>query len=532
MRSGLITYLQNSSLQNSNHYDIIISGAGPTGLLLANQLARFGINFLIADKKSGPTSESRALALQARSMEIYQQLGVIDEVLRDGEKSLGLGLYKHSKELGAVNLGRMAKDLSPYSFIMVYEQSKNEEMLNTLLQTHGKNVTWNTEIVSYEETENGYKVSTKNTQGSEDNFTCKYICACDGGKSIVRELSGMPFTGGTYENIFFVADTHVKQDLSHDRILGFLSKFSINLFFPMRGSHRYRALGILPKEYYHRDDIKFSEIASHMKNTEKIPFDFYDTSWYSTYRLHHKKVKAFNTGNIFFSGDAAHVHSPAGGQGMNTGLQDAYNLSWKLALVINKKAKPELLATYNEERNPIAEDLLKTTDRFFSVMTSQSAFFTFIRMNIAPLLIPLAVRFKYVRKLIFLFASQIRISYEKSSLSKGNAGKIKAGMRLPYFTYKENGKDISIYEKTREVYNSNFILLAYGLITNELEDLNKDFFTIVEIEKNSSNDEVFERIGLPKTFIAVIRPDNYILYISERKNVSEMIEHFKKYFKL
>jgi 2-polyprenyl-6-methoxyphenol hydroxylase-like FAD-dependent oxidoreductase len=519
-------------VQNSNNYDIVISGAGPTGLLLANQLARFGINFLIADKKSGPTNESRALALQARSMEIYEQLGVIDEVLRDGEKSLGLGLYKHSKELGSVNLGLMAKDLSPYSFIMVYEQSKNEEMLNRLLQTHGKKVTWNTEIVSYKKNENGYKVIAKNTNGIEESFNCKYLCACDGSKSTIRELSGMPFTGGTYENIFFVADTHVKQNLSHDRLLGFLSKFSINLFFPMQGSHRYRALGILPKEYYHRDDIKFSEIAAHMKNTEKIPFDFYDTSWYSTYRLHHKKVKAFSIGNIFFAGDAAHVHSPAGGQGMNTGLQDAYNLSWKLALVVNKKAKSELLSTYNEERNPIAEDLLKTTDRFFSVMTSRSTFFTFIRMNVAPLLIPLAIRFNYVRRLIFLFASQIRISYNKSSLSKGKAGKVSSGMRLPYFIYKQNGKDTSIYETTRTVYNSNFILLVYGIAAEEFSGLNRDFFTTVSIEKNNFNDTVFEKIGLPEAFVIIVRPDNYILYISENKNISDMTEHFKKYFNL
>lgn len=512
----------------TNSFDVLISGAGPTGLLLANQLARFGINFIILDKKSGPTNESRALALQARSMEIYQQLGVIDEVLRDGEKSLGIGVYKHSVELGYVNLGQMAKDLSPYSFIMVYEQSKNEEMLNRLLQSKGKEVTWNTEIISYEKSDDGYNVTGRTSEGVEVKYTCKYLCACDGGNSVVRKISGMPFTGGTYENVFFVADTHVKQNLSHDRLLGFLSKFSINLFFPMQGSHRYRALGILPKEYYHRDDIKFSEIASHMKNTEKIPFDFYDTSWYSTYRLHHKKVKEFSTGNVFFSGDAAHVHSPAGGQGMNTGLQDAYNLSWKLALVIHKNAKPVLLNTYNEERNPIAENLLKTTDRFFSVMTSQSTFFTFVRMNIAPLIIPLAARFKFFRRLIFLFASQIKISYEKSSLSKGIAGKIKGGMRLPYFTLNNSGK--SIYDITRESFNKNFILLNYGLPAEKFLNLDKNSFTVVNLEKNNSNDEAVTKAGYSKTWMALIRPDNYICYISETENIQEMFEHMKKFF--
>ena len=517
---------------HSNSYDVIISGAGPTGLLLANRLARFNISFLILDKKSGPTNESRALALQARSMEIYQQLGVIDEVLRDGQKSLKLGLYKNSKEIGAVDLGQMAKDLSPYSFIMVYEQSKNEEMLNRLLQSQGKEVTWNTEVINYDENDSVYNVKTKHSDGTEQTFTCKYICACDGGKSIVREISGMPFTGGTYENIFFVADTHVKQNISQDTLRGFISKYSINLFFPMQGSHRFRALGILPKEFYHRNDIRFDEIAKHMNETEKIPFDFYDTNWYSTYKLHHKKVNAFSKGNVFFCGDAAHVHSPAGGQGMNTGLQDAYNLSWKLSMVINGKAKSELLQTYHEERNPVAENLLKTTDRFFSVMTSQSAFFTFARMNIAPLLIPLAASFMFIRRLIFLFASQIQISYEKSSLSEGSAGKIKAGMRLPYFIYKEKGKDISIYDKTREVYNSNFTVLIYNLPMENFSELNKEFFTVVNIEKNESNDEVFKAKGFSKSWMAVLRPDNYILYTSDKANTEDINIHMNKYFNL
>ena len=137
----------------------------------------------------------------------------------------------------------------------------------------------------------------------------------------------------------------------------------------------------MPKQYYHQEKISFDEVSSQVKKDTELDLGFYNTQWYSTYRLHHKKIKAFNKGNIFFCGDAAHVHSPAGGQGMNTGLQDAYNLAWKIALVVNGTAKESLLNTYHEERNPVAESLLKTTDRMFTIMSKNSrlnVFFTHV----------------------------------------------------------------------------------------------------------------------------------------------------------
>ena len=136
----------------------------------------------------------------------------------------------------------------------------------------------------------------------------------------------------------------------------------------MTGDKRFRAIGILPKKYYHHNEINFDDVSTQVDKDTHIQLGFNDTQWYATYRLHHKKVRSFNKDNIYFCGDTAHVHSPAGGQGMNTGLQDAYNPAWKLAFVIQQKAKESLLATHHEERNPIAENLLKTTDRLFTIM--------------------------------------------------------------------------------------------------------------------------------------------------------------------
>ncbi len=511
----------------NKYYDVVISGAGPTGLLLANILQHFGINFLIVDKKSAPTIESRALAVQSRSMEIYQQLGLSDEIERDGQKAIGFTFLKNAKEISTAEFLDKGAEFSPFPFAMIYEQSKNESLLYNRLLSTGNNVDWNKGVESYERSSDGYIIKLKDLNGELSNVKCKYICACDGNRSIIREISGMPFTGGTYENVFFVADTHAKTGTSHSNLLLFLSKYSINLFFPMQGENRYRILGILPKEYYHHNEIKFEEIAGHLKKDENIPFDFYNTAWYSTYRLHHKKVKRFNAGNVFFSGDAAHVHSPAGGQGMNTGLQDTYNLSWKLAYVIKGFARPELLETYHNERNPIAEDLLKTTDRMFTVMTKPGSFYSFLRLSILPTLFPLLTRSDLVQKLLFKFVSQIKINYRSSDLSEGKAGKVKAGVRFPWFNYVENGERLSIYEMIRDRSLLNFTLIKFNVSQNIVEN---KFYNVIEIEKNTTNVETLKKKGFSDSWMALVRPDNYICYIDETGNVGKMHGHLKKYF--
>ena len=514
-------------MEIKENYDVIISGAGPTGLMLADLLNRFGINFLIVDKKSGPTIESRALAVQSRSMELYEQLGLSNDIKRDGQEATGFIFLKNAKKIATAGFLNAGNGISPFPFAMIYEQNKNETLLYNDLKSHGGDVLWNNRVTNYIKTDTGYTVTISDQSGISKDIFCKYLCACDGSKSIIREISGMPFKGGTYENVFYVADTHAKTGNEHDKLMIFLSKLSIVLFFPLTGENRYRVLGILPKEFYHHDEISFKEIAEHLKENEKIPFEFYDTAWYSTYRLHHKKVERFNDGNVFFCGDAAHVHSPAGGQGMNTGLQDAYNLAWKLAHVINGKAKPELLETYNEEREPNAKNLLKTTDRFFSVMIKPGKFFVLLRLWFLPVVFPILTKLETVQKLMFLFVSMVRINYKSSSLSYGKAGRIKAGMRFPWFEFEENGEKLSVYEVIRERSCNSFTLICYNLNRVIPES---EFYNVIVIEKSSVNDSVLKKKGFSSSWMAMVRPDNYICYVDEAGDVDEMERHLGKYF--
>ncbi len=505
-----------------SNYPVVICGAGPTGLMLAAQLQRFNTNFLIIDKKPAPTTESRAVVVQARSMEIYEQMNLSDEIIANAVKADGICFWRHGKKVSEARFENLGNDITPFDFVIIYEQSKNETLLYHYLQQHNHEVEWNTELVSYKEDENKFIVTVKQDD-KEIEVTAEYIIACDGGKSTVRELTAMEFSGGTYENVFYVADTHITADVCENSINFFVADDTFNLLFPMVGEKRYRVIGILPKQYYHQEKISFDEVSSQVKKDAELDLGFYNTQWYSTYRLHHKKIKAFSKGNIFFCGDAAHVHSPAGGQGMNTGLQDAYNLAWKLALVINGTAKKNLLDTYHEERNPIAESLLKTTDRMFTSMSKNSKLNIFLRMYLIPNVLPSLMKVQALRKEFFKMISQTEINYVHKSSSKGQAGKIKAGMRFPYLKLSIDNKEVSVFHLIRDKANKPFLLFCYNVDASTFQQNN--LLNIIQIEKNNFNDEALNKAGFSNSFVCILRPDNYIGYISETFKQTEISQY-------
>lgn len=505
------------------HYPVVICGAGPTGLMLSAQLTRFNISFLIIDKKAGPTTESRAVVVQARSMEIYEQLGLSDEILADSLKANGLCFWRHGKKVGEFEFDDMGSDITPFYYVIMYEQSKNENLLYRYLQSNNQDVEWNTELVAYREGVGKYIV-TLQQQEKQIEITADYMVACDGARSKLRELTAMEFAGGTYENVFYVADTHVQKEVCSTSINFFVSNNAFHLLFPLEGKNRYRTIGILPKKLYHKNDISFTEVSEHIQHDAETDLGFYNTQWYSTYRLHHKKIQQFNKGNIFFCGDAAHVHSPAGGQGMNTGLQDAYNLAWKLALVINEQAKESLLHTYHEERNPVAESLLNTTDRMFGIMSKNDKLDVFLRMYLMPTVMPALMKMQFARRQFFKLLSQTEIAYTGSSLSKGKAGKIHAGMRFPYMQLLINGEMISVFQLIRQNAVKPFLLITYNVPVTVLPG---GLFNILEIEKNEENDTALHDVGFSPNFTCLLRPDNYIGFIDEGFDANAIDEYLQ-----
>jgi 2-polyprenyl-6-methoxyphenol hydroxylase-like FAD-dependent oxidoreductase len=478
--------------------------------MAANQLARSNISFLIIDSKEGPTNESRAIVITARSMEIYQQLGISDTAIDEGRFILDFAIFVKGKERATAHVGEFGKGLTDFSYLLAFEQSRNEKLLVKNLASFNKEVSWRTGLVDIIQQPGMAEVHVKKLSEPGqpiEKLTSKYVIGCDGASSKVRHILNLSFKGGTYEQQFYVADTKLKWQAGFNKLILCPSRKNFCGFFPMAGSNTHRIIGTVPKELNDRHDISFKDLEKVIKETVGFPMEIETVNWFSVYKLHHRAVQAFNKGNYFLAGDAAHIHSPAGGQGMNTGLQDAYNLCWKLALVLQGKADEKLLDTYNEERLPFATWLLKFTDRFFGLMTSRNMFISWTRSNIIPPLLRFAFNKNFIRKIMFRTLSQIQWSYDDCSMSRKRSSqklKFNAGDRLPYVLV--NNK--SVYQLlTEPVFH--LLIIGDARYTGQSHPL---------VKQISLGIEEWRPLGITKPLYILVRPDNYIGLLSDEMN--------------
>ena len=297
--------------------------------------------------------------------------------------------------------------------------------------------------------------------------------------------------------------------------------------FPLPGQDRYRVIGIFPKNFRQEDVKQFSDIQNAIEKQVGLNLSFEDTRWFSVYKLHHRCVDQFRLQKVFLAGDAAHVHSPVGGQGMNTGLQDAYNLAWKLSLVIKGQADENLLNSYNEERLPLAQALVNTTDRAFSMITSASWSKRFFRLNILPILLKVALKIPRLRTSIYRAGSQIGISYKKSLLSfSEDKHLIEAGSLVPFVNI--NSQLIDEHLKFE-----GFTILLFDTILpgDQMQNLEKAFanaIQFIQITRNENNEAAFEKFCVKRTALFVIRPDNYIAFASETISLSAVRKYLRE----
>ncbi len=400
------------------HTDVLIVGAGPTGLMLANQLARRGVCAQIVDRRSGPSLQTRALGVQARTLEIYAQLGIADEALDLGKRASGVNLWSQGRFAARVPLGDIGRDLSPYPFLLILGQDDNERLLGAALRRWDLAVQWNTELVGLQQHARHVTARVKQADGKLVDIDAGWVAGCDGAHSAVRHLNDIGFEGAAYEHVFFVADTQVAGPMVADELNVYLWRDGFHLFFPMRGHEHWRVVGILPAPLRDAPDLAFEQVIPALRAEVGAQVSFESCSWFSTYRIHHRRAGRFRQQRCFLLGDAAHVHSPVGAQGMNTGLQDAYNLAWKLAMVVKGLAGEGLLDSYEAERVPVAQRLLNTTDRAFSLVASDSWLAGLLRTKVLARLMAIAMRRERVRRLAFRTVSQIGIHYRGSPLSQ------------------------------------------------------------------------------------------------------------------
>jgi 2-polyprenyl-6-methoxyphenol hydroxylase-like FAD-dependent oxidoreductase len=418
-------------LRSMANLQVLIAGAGPTGLVLALWLTRLGVKVRLIDKLSEPGTTSRALAVQARTLEFYQQVGLAEAVVDRGHKVPALNLWVKGAKAATVPLQKMGQGLSQFPIPIIYPQDEHERLLIERLHALGVQVERRTELIGFEDDGRQIRATLRKSDGSDEVCTSSYLAGCDGARSKTREVLNVGFPGGTYDHLFYVADVEAGGAPMDGGLHVDLDDADFLAVFPLKDVGRARLIGSLRDEAAKdAEKLKFEDVQDRAIHNLKI--EVKRVNWFSTYRVHHRVAHAFGKGRAFLLGDAAHIHSPVGGQGMNTGIGDAVNLAWKLASVLNENSSAQLLDSYEPERIQFARRLVATTDRVFTGVISSSALARFVRTQVVPALAPGLLKLPLVRRFAYRTVSQLAVNYRGSALSLGHAGNVKGGDRLPW----------------------------------------------------------------------------------------------------
>ncbi|KAK6361160.1 hypothetical protein TWF730_004904 [Orbilia blumenaviensis] len=477
---------------------VLIAGAGPTGLMAALWLARLGTPFRIIDKHAFAASTSRAAVVHARTLEYYRMLGLSERALAEGRIVRNMAFFGNLKEIVRREFNEIGRGKSKFPFVLMYPQDLNERMMSEELEKMGVNIEREVELTDLEQNDEYATVTLKNKEGIEERFRASYVLGCDGGHSAVRAHTNIKSTPGAYSQRFFVADVEGEVSVGLENVNICFNSDDFCLLFAMPNG-RIRLAGWAPEESISRE-FSFSDVAESVKRNTGATVR--KVHWFSTYTVYHGVAETFRDRRVFICGDAAHVHSPVGGQGMNTGLGDASNISWKLAAVLAGKANLDILDTYQPERRPFAERLVNTTDKSFSIATDRGfigwVWRTMVMGNIAPLIFRLGL----LDNTLFETVSQIRIEYRDSPISNGNRiSGLYAGDRLPWISF-ENGVD-----NFDQLGALNWQIHVYGNLDGNIRALGQE--KNIHIHNFPFNEDVKAK-GIPKDAAILLRPDGHI----------------------
>jgi 2-polyprenyl-6-methoxyphenol hydroxylase-like FAD-dependent oxidoreductase len=526
---------------------VLIIGAGPTGLMMACELERYAIPFRIIDKKSEPTQGSNATWIQSRTLEIFELAGINDSFLRKGHKCEAINLYAHGKPLITIPLTQLH---SAYPFILMLPQSETERLLGEKLKKSNITVERSLELIDVTHTKEGVVSTIKLPNGDTETITSDWLIACDGANSIVREKCHISFPGEDVPEQFMVADAKMSSFLPANEIHAFFDKGTIfpekgTLFsaFPL-GSKQYRLSANLymesPRRFFTEREVR-EVVAERTYGNYVVD----SVSWISPFWIHSKMAEKMQEGSIFLAGDAAHIHSPAGGQGMNAGIQDAFNLAWKLAFVIKKKASAALLNSYQQERLPVIKEIVNKTDFYTNMVLFDKAFSRKLKQSSRELLEHPQLSNKIAEQL-----TQLDICYNKSDAiqyAENLTGDMpKPGERAPDVTV-DDGKKLSAYLSNSMLNIVLFtgnqlasadlekILALQTLIENKFSD-SINLFVITNHQLEKINHIIFDTTGAVhhvyhanhlSTYI--IRPDQFIAYYSNGIELESLEPFLKKY---
>lgn len=496
---------------------ILIVGAGPTGLVLATWLAKTGVPFRIVEKNDGPGQASRAMAVQARTLEFYRQIGFAEEVVSRGIPVARGHLRKGERKIATFNFQNFGTGLSPFPFVLSFPQDEHEKLLVDLLARMSVHVEWSTSLTGFTQNEKGVRAQIKTPRGAE-TLDVQYICGCDGAHSAVRQTLNLGFPGGTYERLFYVADVHLLTGPINEDINFCLGPDFLLVIFPIRTTGQHRLIGVVPDLPKKPEDITFEDVRNTAEYMADVRVD--KVNWFSTYKVHHRVAEHFRVARAFICGDAGHIHSPAGGQGMNTGIGDAVNLAWKLAAVVSGRASAQILDSYEPERLTFARSLVSTTDRAFTGVAGRGLLSQFVRGFLMPYVFPALVQLPSTRRDLFRLASQIGIEYRHSPLSRGDADSLRGGDRLPWIPLADGAGNFDALKSL------DWQLHIYGAATPEILALTTQLR--LPLHEFPWSNEAHEA-GLERNSTYLVRPDGYIARADREPNPEQLEHYFHKF---
>ena len=502
---------------------VLIVGAGPTGLTLACDLARRGVKIRIVDKAPTYFAGSRGKGLQPRSLEVLDDLGIIDEILANGRFHLPFRGYDGATVLGDhdMHADRHPTPDVPYASTLIIPQWRVEEILRKRLAAWGTQVELATELIDIAQNEE-IVTATLLRDGLKHQVTAQYVAAADGGRSFLRKHLNVGFEGESWKDErMLVGDVQVDAlDRDHWHSWPKHKDGWVALCpLPSTNAFQFQAQ-ISPEEPNEPSLQRFQEIID--ERTGRSDIRLHDATWLSLYRANVRMVDRYRVGRIFLAGDAAHVHSPAGGQGMNTGMQDAYNLGWKLSAVLTG-APDSLLDTYEEERLPIAAWLLGATTKLHRQTFQSNA--------------------SLQRDQQFL---QLALNYRGGSLSQGElslSATLQPGDRAPDAPLQDHkGNKVRLFDLFR---GSHFTLLEFATAVEEnateyepftrrykiLRDPNLPLrSTGVPLRKAEfvgQDEHIWKSYGIASDALFLIRPDGYIGFIGNRESALRAKDYFR-----
>jgi 2-polyprenyl-6-methoxyphenol hydroxylase-like FAD-dependent oxidoreductase len=523
---------------------VLIVGAGPTGLTLAAQLQAFGVDFRVVDRTPDRAHESRALAVQARTLEILQRLGLGEILVARGNPSARLALHFGGRRTAEVRLGGFSASDTRFPFILFVSQAETEALLDDYLARVGATVERGVELIGSTPEEGFVRCVLRHADGSEEVVDARYLVGCDGAHSAVRKQAGIAFEGDAYLQDFMLGDVDADGPIEADVLHSFSASGSVAMFFPLRSPAAWRVIAMGPKvgrteqaqqreDSLTRSELPLGELQSAVDGATDGAVRLRNPVWLTHFRLHHRQARRYRVGRVFLAGDAAHIHSPVGAQGMNTGMQDAWNLGWKLALVTRGWAGESLLDTYEKERWPVGRNLLRYTDRLFSVFTrvmSRSIVAAWVRRSVVARLLPLLFRSARLRAWAFKFVSQLAISYRRSSAVVEGRPRSRygphAGDRLPDASITRDGQDTQLQQALSP---TAFTLLLCGRLedwqsaaVSSLADRHAELTEIRHLSRErrpgvlvDESGDALRRLGLHASHELaqyLVRPDGYIAF--------------------